>query len=224
MSTPRHPYGLGRVVEHDPKSREFPAMVAAVKPKTILWKHTAPVLDQGQLGSCTGNALAQWLNTDFARQGTHKNIWNVLTEDNAVMLYSMATHLDRFPGYYPPTDTGSSGLAVCKAGVRQGYLTGYRWVFTFDAMVMALQHSPVIVGTEWTNAMFTPGEDGIIQPYGDPVGGHEYLVIGANLEAKLITILNSWGPGWGRNGRAYIPFDSFRGMLSRHGDVTCPVL
>lgn len=231
------PYALGRIVDHDERSRDFPAMVAATKPVSVLWDHHAPVLDQGDLGACTGFALTQWLNTDYVRRRTvsqHIATGEAVTStdhlrapygaDVARKLYSQATRLDRVPGYWPPTDTGSSGLAVCKAGVRQGFLIGYRHAFGFQSMLMALQHSPVIVGTEWAQDMFTPDRKGIIQPYGDVVGGHEYLVIGCDMENRLVTILNSWSDTWGLHGRASIPFDSFEDLLSRHGDVTVPVI
>lgn len=218
MTTPL-PYALGRHVEHDERSRAFPAMVAAVKPKTVLWNISVPALDQGQLGSCTGNALAQWLNTDYAAMRKPR------TETDAVAFYSLATRLDSFPGHYPPTDTGSSGLAVCKAGVRLGLLSGYRHAFGFQAMLMALQHSPVIVGTTWTRDMFTPDRrHGVIRNTGEIVGGHEYLVLGADVERGMIHIRNSWGPSWGIRGDALIPFSSFMLLLADQGDVTVPVL
>src|SRR6478609_3573621 len=124
MTEPRT-YALGRHVDHDERSRNFAAMVPAVKPKTVLWEHTAPVLDQGALGSCTGNALAQWLNTDYARGYQFDGMRAPLSEAAAVELYSAATRADNVPGHYPPVDTGSSGLAVCRAAVRAKYLRAY---------------------------------------------------------------------------------------------------
>ena len=219
------PYALGRVPEHDPRSLDYPVMVAARRPRTVLWGHNEPVLDQGSLGSCTGNALAQWLNTDFARINPRRSQPPaVLTEDDAVRLYSRATRLDAIPGQYPPTDTGSSGLAVCKAGRALGYLSGYRWAFGFTAMLMALQISPVIVGTHWYEGMFTPDADNILDTGGPLVGGHEYLILGADTGSQLITMLNSWGPDWGRDGRAYIRFADFAMLLREQGDVSVPIV
>lgn len=221
------PYALGRHVEHDEQSRAYPAMVAAVKTKTVDWPISVPALDQGQLGACTGFALTQWLNTDYARVAlTNAGRHHVpFTEADAVQFYRYATRLDNIPGHYPPTDTGSSGLAVCKAGKSMGLLSGYRHAFGFQAMLMALQHSPVIVGTTWTRDMFTPDRrHGIIRNTGEIVGGHEYLVLGANLERGLVHIRNSWGPSWGIRGDAYIPFSSFMLLLADQGDCTVPVL
>jgi len=219
-------YALGRHVEHDERSRDYAFRVSAAKPKTILWSHEAPVLDQGDLGACTGNALAQWLNTTSAQialtEAGHRAAY--LTEDQAVELYSAATKLDSIPGSYPPVDSGSSGLAVCKAGRKLGYLSAYHHAFGFDALLLALQHSPVIVGTEWTKGMFDPNSSGVIRPTGSVEGGHEYLILGCNLEHQLITMLNSWSDGWGKHGRAYISFKDFGTLLANQGDVTVPVV
>ena len=39
-------------------------------------------------------------------------------EGFAVKLYEDATVVDGYPGEYPPDDTGSSGLAICKVSQR----------------------------------------------------------------------------------------------------------
>lgn len=224
MSAPNTPHYLGRHVEHDPRSLDYPLMVAARKPKTVMWTHTQRVLDQGNLGSCTGNALAQWLNTDFARMNPRRvQPPPVLTESDAVRLYSEATRRDMIPGHYPPTDTGSSGLGVCKAGIALHYLTSYRWAFSFTGMLMALQVSPVIVGTAWRADMFEPDADGLLHTTGDIVGGHEYLILGCDVGLQEITMLNSWGD-WGDNGRARIRFSDFAGLLADQGDCAIPVI
>lgn len=213
----------GRVVEHDERSRAYGIVVSpTAAPKTVLWSHHAPVLDQGQVGSCTGNALAQLINTDKFANSRLKHA-GFLTETDALALYSQATRLDNIPGSYPPSDTGSSGLAVAKAGVAQGYLSSYKHAFGFDQLLIALQSQPVIVGTEWTAAMEDPNSRGFIRPTGQVVGGHEYLVLGADVAGQFITILNSWSDQWGVKGRAYIRFADFRSLLAAQGDVTVPI-
>lgn len=213
-------YRLGRVVEHDERSRNHPAR-RATQPRTVLWPHTAPVLDQGDLGMCTGAALAQCLNTTRFRGSRPRGRYLDILAARA--LYSKATAADDIPGQWPPTDTGSSGLAVCKAGVAAGYLTAYHHAFGFQHFTEAIALSPVIAGTAWYDAMFTPDTDGFIRPAGQIAGGHEYAVLGINHRGRYITILNSWGPGWGRNGRARIRFDDFAQLLADDGDCTVPI-
>ena len=118
-----HP--LGRVVEHDERSRDYPAM--SVVPAAILpirWAHYGTVLDQGDIGACTGFAMAQCLNSGRLHEG-HRQ----LGADDALALYSSATRLDSVPGHYPPDDTGSSGLAVAKAAKAAGYIRSYTHAF-----------------------------------------------------------------------------------------------
>lgn len=212
-------YALGRLVEHDPRARHYVAAVAP-RPRTVMWEHEAPIIDQGSIGMCTGAALAQWLNTNTARPGPTR----FLDRSDALTLYRLATRLDPFPGRYEPDDTGSSGAAVCKAGVQLGYLTAYRWTFSFMSFLGALAKSPVLVGTEWYEGMNDPNPHGFIHPTGDVLGGHEYLVLGCDVDRKTVTILNSWGEGWGQHGRAHLSWADMALLLRNQGDVKVPIL
>lgn len=215
------PHAFGRNIEHDPRSRNFahPAPETLVR-KTTLWAHHAPVLDQGRLGSCTGNALAQCLNTDYFAASRPSRY---LDEHDAIMLYSRATHLDRYTGYYPPDDTGSSSNAVCKAGRVLGYLSAYRWTFSFNSFLSALQTQPLIVGTAFYAGMEDPDRNGLVRPTGGVVGGHEYTILGVDYGTELICALNSWGSDWGQNGRFYMSFADFATLQADQGDVTVPI-
>jgi len=211
---------LGRLVEHDPRSWDYPAR-RTTQLKTVLWSHHAPILDQGNLGSCTWNAMAQCLNTAKFVKSRPKGKY--LDEDIAIKLYSRATQLDNFPGAWPPNDTGSSGIAAAKAGVEAGYLTGYTHAFGMQHFLESIQLSPVIVGTDWLTDMFNPSPKGYVAVSGDVAGGHEYAVLGVNMTGRYVTCLNSWGAGWGVNGRFRIRFDDFANLLANQGDVTVPV-
>jgi len=206
-------YPLGRVVQHDPRSLAFPAALAPAL-KTVTHRHYGPVLDQGQVGSCTGNAAAQSLNTVPLRHGRR-----LLTEIDAQGLYHEATVLDGFPGTWPPTDTGSSGLAVAKASQQAGWVTGYTHAFGLDQCLAALVLAPVIVGTNWHEDMFNPDAAGYVHPTGAIAGGHEYTLLGINVKLARVTMLNSWSASWGRNGRAYITFADLGTLLADSGDV-----
>jgi len=216
MSTP---YPLGRTLSHDPRSRNFAAPLAPAL-KTVMHTHYGPVLDQGNLGSCTGNALSQALNTKplHARRGKY------LTEADAVRLYSAATRLDEFDGEYPPTDTGSSGLAVCKAALAEGLIRSYSHAFGLDQCLAALVLQPVIVGTEWTDAMFEPDSKGFVHPTGNVAGGHEYCLLGLNVRDEYVTAINNWSVTWGLRGRFRIRFADLGTLLQAQGDVTVPTV
>lgn len=212
---------LGRHVEHDPRSKQYPARRAA-QPRSILWTHRAPILDQGTTNSCTGHALAQCLNTTkFVRSRPQRRY---LDHRAALDLYSAATELDEFPGpTYPPTDDGSSGLGVAKAGVRLGYLSRYEHAFGFDHFAGAIALSPVIVGTDWYSSMFEPTSSGWVTPSGDMAGGHEYLAVGIHYPERYVRFINSWSDQWGVRGHFRMHFEDFMALLADQGDVTVPL-
>lgn len=208
---------LGRHVNHDPRSLNYPAPVDGVTIRSRRWRHYGPVLDQGQVGSCTGNAMAQALNTKPL-----KRCFQRLTEADAVELYTLATQLDEFPGEYPAQDTGSSGLAVAKAAQRKGYITSYSHAFGIDHTLAALMGGPVLLGTNWHAGMFEPDSRGFIEPTGPVEGGHEHLLLGVDLRHEFVTGLNSWGPAWGDRGFYHMSIANLDRLLREDGDAAVP--
>lgn len=212
---------LGRHVEHDERSKLWPAR-ALPGWRSRLWDHDAPVLDQGDLGACTGFATAQLLNCSamaLARRAATRST-KYLGAQHALKIYSRATQLDAFPGEYLPEDTGSSGLAVAKAAKEFGFLTSYRHAFGFQHFLTAIQMAPVIVGTYWYEDMGRLDRKYRAHPTGRQQGGHEYLCIGVNFDDEVLTFLNSWGRDWGKRGRFYMGFEEFEELLLDDGDAT----
>lgn len=220
--TELHP--LGRHVDHDPRSRAFAMYPTDLGPiRVVKHRRYGTIFDQGQLGSCTGNALAGAINTVPLHQpGTR-----ALTEADAVKLYESATVLDGIAGSYPPDDTGSSGLGVCKAGMKAGYLTGYKHAFSIEAALASLTVTPVITGIPWYEGFDEPDADGMVTIAGQIRGGHEIevdaiLSIGT-LAETVVELPNSWGTGWGLNGRFRMTGQTWAELLSQQGDVTVPM-
>jgi hypothetical protein len=205
---------LGRHVEHDERSRAFPAARA---PKVVSVTHArhCPPFDQGQTGSCTGNAEAGVLMTDplFVTGRS-------LSESDAVVLYEKATHLDRIKGVYPPDDTGSSGLAVMKAAKALGYITGYQHAFGLQHALEALVLAPVITGVSWFEGFDNPDADGMVTISGSIRGGHEFEVVGIDADAHTVRACNSWGADWGDHGYFQFSWDTWDQLLHERGDVT----
>lgn len=207
---------LGRIVEHDPASKAFAVVPAeVVHLATVLHKRHVPIFDQGELGSCTGNAAAGCMATG---QWHH-----VTSETVAVSLYQRATHLDSVAGSYPPDDTGSSGLAVMKAVRELGWITSYRHCFSLAAVLTALQSTPVIAGINWYSSMDQPRPNGLVGLSGDLRGGHEICLVGVDITARKVRAANSWGAGWGLHGYFDMSFDTLDALLHQHGDVTVPI-
>lgn len=209
---------LGRHVNHDPRSLRY-VVPKAVVDKTVKWNRRVPAFDQGNLGSCTGNAEAGCLGTDpfFS---TLPNLQ--INEDLAVKLYSLATKIDPYSGSYPPDDTGSDGLSVSKAAKQLGYISGYVHATSVDGCKTMIQQGPFIVGSDWTTNMDAAGSDGIIpNPAGGSVrGGHEYECFARDAEADLWWFWNSWGVTWGFNGTFAYNSAGLAALLLRGGDAT----
>src|SRR4051812_42616838 len=88
---------LGRHIHHDERSRRFAAPVANIQPRTKVWRRHGGVLDQGDLGSCTGNAMTGLLMTEPNWLSPHR-----YAQATAVRIYKKATVLDDFDGTYLP--------------------------------------------------------------------------------------------------------------------------
>jgi hypothetical protein len=212
---------LGRHVDHDPRSRAYRVVVQDTPPASKVWPHPQKPLDQGMLGSCTGNALTQVAGTPpFRRRYRH------YTEATAVAVYERATVIDGFPGAYPPDDTGSSGLAACKALVERGLASAYWWGFGIDDLTKTVaQNGPAAVGVDWHSGFDVPDSDGLVHPSGVIRGGHEFAVLGWHADTTLgapragvFECLNSWGISYGKAGRFFVTHDDMGALLAANGD------
>lgn len=209
---------LGRHIEHDPESKFHKAPRHLAPLKTKHWKRHCPAYDQGDLGACTGNALAGALMTD----GLYRQGFN-FTEAEAVEFYKLATKIDDIPGSYPPDDTGSSGLAVAKIAKAAGYIKGYKHAFSVYHTLECLQSGPVIIGTNWYSSfddtIGTKAEI-VISPDAEVRGGHEYELLGIDVTDRLVFGINSWGDSYGFNGFFCMSWDTLNRLLHEQGDVT----
>jgi hypothetical protein len=214
-------YTLGRHIDHDERSKNFPVAKAKAGIKSARYKRHCPPYDQGDLGSCTGNAMAGVLMTEpFWSTG------RLLTESDAVRLYAEATHLDRFRGSYPPDDTGSSGLAVAKAAKKEGWIPGYEHAFGLDHLLHGLSQRPGLLGIYWYTSFDSPLSTGEcpLTPGASVRGGHEIEMFRLDVEKKRVWCYQSWGPTWGGlgDGTFWFSYQTLTRLLSEHGDATFP--
>jgi len=213
---------LGRHIWHDSRSRDYavdesPAGALA----SMTWERHIPILDQGNVGSCTGNAMCGALGTSpiyDALPSGHSH----LGEAEALRIYSEAEDIDG-DGPYPPNDYGSYGLSVAKAAKNDGLIPGYLHAFSLSGLQTALQTGPVIVGVNWYTSMDSPDSRGLITVGGSVRGGHELAARQLDMAGGVIWLDNSWGPGWGLAGRCCIRFADFSRLMSEGGDVTVPL-
>lgn len=218
---------LGRHVEHDIRSADYAIEADLAQPlKTTIHERKLAILDQGNLGSCTGNAGTGLLGTEPFYSAIGHTL--DLGEKFAVSLYSDASAADDFPGQYPPDDTGSSGLAIGRVLKRRKTIKSYQHAFGLLHGLQAFQKRPCIIGIPWLASMDDPGPNGVVKvnPQSGVRGGHEVEVIGIevlngdpNSPEGVVVCANSWSPSWGASGYFRIDFKGLDWLLKQQGDV-----
>jgi len=213
---------LGRHIFHDPRSLQYPAsqfLSPQMVPRSQVWRRHTLAYNQGNIGSCTGNAAAGMMMTaPFYSPGRAP-----LSETDALRLYEEATQIDSPGRGYPPNDNGSSGLSVMKAARREGLVRAYYHIFDLSILVMFLGWvGPVIFGCNWYGGFDSPDSAGVcrISPNDSVRGGHEVEIIGVDVEAQTIRFCNSWGPTWGDHGCGQFTWTDFQRLMDEQGDIT----
>jgi hypothetical protein len=214
---------LGRHVYHDERSKDYPAEQAKAIKDVDHASHGLP-LNQGDVGSCTAEALCGALNTaPDAAALKGQMAGHTFTQDDAYNLYRKETANEGHP--WPGEDPGGTGLWVCKAAKQLGWITSYRHAFGLEHALAALVLRPNIWGMNWYSGMDSPDpETGIVTVNGTIRGGHEVVATQIRLNEQLVGFWQSWG-SWGLNGtgRFYIGFGDLERLLSEQGDVTVPL-
>lgn len=223
-----HP--LGRHVHHDERSRAFAHKATPGRVlKSVRHQRHIPILDQGNVGSCTGNSATGNLGTSGIFDGLPPK-HPALDESLALGIYSDAEKIDGGKGL-PSEDEGSSGLSAAKATKARGLCGEYRHAFSVDDALDALQDGPLMTGMDWHTDMDNPDAHGLVKIGGSIRGGHEpeideYVCAGdpyadgVLAAVPLLGLPNSWGPSWGYQGRFYMTVDDFRKLMAADGDVT----
>lgn len=213
-------HGLGRVPHPEtPRARQLypitPLLTASTRTYRYWWEGGA-WLDQGQTGTCVGNAFAH-------RRADSPIPITGITEDWARTLYVDASGDTTL-------QEGTSGLAACRVLATRGTITSYHWVTTAEELRTAvLDLGTVCVGTNWYESMFDPVERYgnsymRVSPASGLAGGHEYLINGINLAPSegppFARMKNSWGKGWGHGGTARFELSALEDLLfSADGDA-----
>ena len=230
---------LGRRVNHDPRNRDHVFKARASRRISVRHPMLARNLDQFYLSACVGFSGAQFLNTvagallrrrynllhaDAVRP---RRLDRYLDNNDGIHNYSKSTENDPFNWTYPPTDGGSSALGLMKWWKSLDIIREYRWTFTFDAFLAALQAQPVLVGTNWYDDMMETDERGVVHSSASGAGGgHEYLANAISWDRRLIGCENSWGEDvFGNRGSFWLSFDLAEELIIHQGgDVAVPSL
>jgi hypothetical protein len=206
--------GLGRRIAPDERDKRH-LMRAAVGdvPEYILppfrYYRTSTVLDQGPFPHCVGYAWRLWLSSA-----------PLMTKGGPgpVDIYREAQDRDEWPG---SMYDGTSVRGGAKALAERGHITEYLWSFTLEDTInwLLMGRGSVVAGTNWYSGMLVPDRQGMIRPSGRWIGGHAWLLIGANTQRGVARLQNSWGSEWGQRGRASISFEDLERLIREEGEM-----
>lgn len=209
---------LDRVEQFDERSRGYSIgdIRRTRKLRSYTWRCN-DWFDQGKEGACVGFCLGHEL---AARPAEVKGLdYDFLVEN----VYWEAQKNDPWHGgSYPgavPVYHGTSVLAGVKEIQKLGYIKEYRWAFNIDDVLYGIGHNgPAVLGIPWYYDMYFPDDKGFIKPTGQLVGGHAILGRAINVKKGYVTLRNSWGKGWGKDGDCYITFEDLETLLNQRGE------
>jgi hypothetical protein len=185
---------LGRNKRHDTASRAFAVPRKVIDRSTWVDKSIRiydPIPNPNQeIGCCTCVAKCIQLNASGNRKAGR-----VLKMPDAVRSYSRNTEIDPYDGTYPPTDTGSDGLASCQAAKEFGWAGEYQWEFGgADGVIQNIMEGrPMSLGTWWYWDMFDQDQYGHVNITGGVAGGHQYVARGYRKSRDWVLCRCWWG-------------------------------
>jgi len=207
--------------------------LASLPPLVDLRAKCPPVYDQGQLGSCTGNAIAGGFEFELMKQNT------VVFAPSRLFIY----YNERVIEGTVATDSGAQVRDGLKTVHKQGVCPETLWPYNITEFAIkpyqscytdALTHLatsyhkvaqnlnqmkssladgyPFVIGFT-AYASFESAQvaqTGIVnlpQPGESVVGGHAVLVVGYDDSQSRFIVRNSWGASWGIQGYFTMPYD-----------------
>jgi C1A family cysteine protease len=196
-----------------------------------LRQYCTAIEDQGQLGSCTGNAIAGAIELlhkkqnriiDVSRlfiyyherllEGTVNYDSGAYIRDGIKACYKYGAPKENlWPYNINMFRTAPPKAALADASKRK--ITSYQRAGDFNQVMDAITSGyPVVVGFNVYASFEKPevAKTGIM-PYPNAgneqlLGGHAVLLVGYNKDNKTFIARNSWGTRWGDKGYFYMPF------------------
>ena len=210
-----------------------PAISAALPPKVDLRPQCPPPYDQGQLGSCTANAIAGALQFLEAKEGSPSPIM-----PSRLFIYYNERALEGTTA----SDSGAQIRDGIKTVVKDGYCPEAEWPYDIaafasrpaancysdalkDRVKQYLRLTPALPSLLTCLATGYPfvfgfsvyesfesatvastGVANLPGPGEVLVGGHAVMAVGYDQAAGRFIVRNSWGSGWGMAGYFTMPF------------------
>jgi len=215
----------------DKRDHPYTLTGASQSPVVDLRPFCSSIEDQGNLGSCTGQAIAgaiELLNKRASRTldvsrlfiyyyersliGTVNYDSGAYIRDGIKVCYTYGAPVESiWPYNINKFRTIPPSTAMQDAAKRK--VTSYQRIADFNGVIDALASGyPVVVGftvysSFESNSVARTG----VMPYPDTskervLGGHAVLIVGYNKNRNVFIVRNSWGTSWGESGYFYMPF------------------
>jgi C1A family cysteine protease len=210
-----------------------PKVLAVLPKKADLRPKCPPVLDQGELGSCTANAIANAFRFDEMKQKVAKPM-----APSRLFIY----YNERAMEGTIHSDAGAQIRDGIKSVVKQGVCPETEWPYDIakfaqkppaKAFKDALKHQalsyqrliqslsqmkgclaagyPFVFGFSVyesfeSQSVAKTGKVPIPGPTEKSLGGHAVLAVGYDDADQHVTVMNSWSAKWGDKGCFYLPY------------------
>ncbi len=231
----------------DPRGRTVAVYKPAISPGALpvsvdlTLAHNVPIVNQGQLGSCTGNAIANALSYLQEIEGES------LVYPSRLFIYYNERVIEGDTG----TDAGANIMDGITSVVSTGYCAETDWPYDVTAFATkppaqaytdaakdlvqkyqkvmidanAIQSAlasgfPVIVGFDVYDSFMSSTSGDIPMPDLNTEtiqGGHAVIVVGYDQGTQRFKFANSWGTSWGNRGYGTLPF-AYLGSSTYGGD------
>ncbi len=206
--------------------------LAALPRKVDMRSKCSPVEDQGQLGSCTANALVGALEflelkdgakfSDLSRLFLYYNervIEGTVGEDPGAFLRDGIKSLAKqgvctepeWP--YKTSRFTKKPTRACYRTAKKHRILSYHRITTVDEMRGCLAEGfPFVFGFTVYDAFESAAvaKSGVLNmpgPKEKMAGGHAVMAVGYDDGARRFAIRNSWGTDWGQKGYFTMPYD-----------------
>ncbi|MDT5165926.1 MAG: hypothetical protein QOC88_2820 [Mycobacterium sp.] len=232
-----------------PDSRDFAyaPRLTSLPPEHDLRPQMPPIYDQGQLGSCTGNAIAGAMEYERDRQGltdfvpsrlfvyyNERALEGTVSNDSGAQIRD-GIKVVNTEGVCPetlwPYDIGMFAVKPpkrCYVAATKDTAVQYEAIHTLGGLKDAIASNlPVVFGftvyeSFESQAVAQTGVVPLPDPrHEKPVGGHAVVAVGYSDPKNHLIVRNSWGASWGDHGYFYMPYQYLTG--SRASADSTPV-
>jgi len=225
-------YGWRRDLPDRRDYRHVAARAQQLPPVVDLRPSCPPVYDQGNLGSCTANAIGGAIEFDLLRQGStvytpsrlfiyygERVIENDVRQDGGAQIrdgLKVVAKLGAPPEslwpYVVKLFARKPPPAAYAAGLKDRARVYSRVEQTEAGICECLAEKfPVVFGFTCYESLESPtvartGYLPMPSPHEQSIGGHAVLIVGYDATKRLFLVRNSWGIHWGLAGYFWMPF------------------